>query len=363
MPCDAAGDDRSRGRADAGPSGRRVLASSARRRHRGRVFASSDCRRWARGPASGRGGRRRLATRLDLLVKPPRAPSCGRRRCDTTRRRGSSSRPGSRAPRPAPSPAAADCAVTRRARMVEPPLSIRAIPEDAIGWCRARRLGRRPRPHATSTEASSHPEHPPTRHHRLRLCLAQRSGACATLAVSLTELHDPGAGRRRVPRRRPPRAFCLSVPGAVRRGFLRPPMSAEAVARMIELRAQGLGFKRIARAVGCAPITVPRYPRTESRSGAPCWGRHSGSDHDPGGIRFPRFTQIRHLCSHKRHRPYRQPVHKKNTPPGLGSPSNAHNNDTKSSTDERSGSNPAAALSRLHSCVSSLPGRSSRSAR
>lgn len=45
----------------------------------------------------------------------------------------------------------------------------------------------------------------------------------------------------------------------VRRGFLRPPMSVEAVARMVELRAQGLGFKRIARAVGCAPITVSRY--------------------------------------------------------------------------------------------------------
>ena len=48
----------------------------------------------------------------------------------------------------------------------------------------------------------------------------------------------------------------------VRRGFLRPPMSAEAVARMVELRAQGLGFKRIARAVGCAPITVSRYLRS-----------------------------------------------------------------------------------------------------
>ncbi len=48
----------------------------------------------------------------------------------------------------------------------------------------------------------------------------------------------------------------------VRRGFLRPPMSTEAVARMVELRAQGLGFKRIARAVGCAPITVSRYLRS-----------------------------------------------------------------------------------------------------
>ena len=48
----------------------------------------------------------------------------------------------------------------------------------------------------------------------------------------------------------------------VRRGFLRPPMSAEAVARMVELRAQGLGFGRIARAVGCARITVSRYLRS-----------------------------------------------------------------------------------------------------
>ena len=53
----------------------------------------------------------------------------------------------------------------------------------------------------------------------------------------------------------------------VRRGFLRPPMSAEAVSRMVELRAQGLGFKRIARAVGCAPITVSRYLRSFEEEG------------------------------------------------------------------------------------------------
>ena len=53
----------------------------------------------------------------------------------------------------------------------------------------------------------------------------------------------------------------------VRRGFLRPPMSAEAVARMVELRAEGLGFKRIARAVGCAPITVSRYLRSFEEEG------------------------------------------------------------------------------------------------
>ena len=54
----------------------------------------------------------------------------------------------------------------------------------------------------------------------------------------------------------------------VRRGFLRPPMSAEAVARMVELRAQGLSFKRIARAIGCARITVSRYLRTFEEEGS-----------------------------------------------------------------------------------------------
>ena len=53
----------------------------------------------------------------------------------------------------------------------------------------------------------------------------------------------------------------------VRRGFLRPPMSAEAVARMVELRAHGLGFGRIARAIGCAQITVSRYLRSFEEEG------------------------------------------------------------------------------------------------
>ena len=43
--------------------------------------------------------------------------------------------------------------------------------------------------------------------------------------------------------------------------------SAEAVARMVELRARGLGFKRIARAIGCAPITVSRYLRSFEEEG------------------------------------------------------------------------------------------------
>ena len=53
----------------------------------------------------------------------------------------------------------------------------------------------------------------------------------------------------------------------VRRGFLHPPMSTEAVARMVELRAQGLGFGRIARAIGCARITVSRYLRSFEEEG------------------------------------------------------------------------------------------------
>lgn len=64
----------------------------------------------------------------------------------------------------------------------------------------------------------------------------------------------PGVADRKVLRRR--------GRVTVRRGFLHPPMSTEAVARMVELRAQGLGFKRIARAVGCARITVSRYLRS-----------------------------------------------------------------------------------------------------
>ena len=54
----------------------------------------------------------------------------------------------------------------------------------------------------------------------------------------------------------------------VRRGFLHPPMSTEAVARMVELRAQGLGFGRIARAIGCARITVSRYLRSFEEEGS-----------------------------------------------------------------------------------------------
>ena len=46
-------------------------------------------------------------------------------------------------------------------------------------------------------------------------------------------------------------------------------MSAEAVARMVELRAQGLGFGfgRIALAIGCGRITVSRYLRSFEEEG------------------------------------------------------------------------------------------------
>ena len=72
--------------------------------------------------------------------------------------------------------------------------------------------------------------------------------------VELDERSMPAVADREVLRRR--------GRVTVRRGFLRPPMSVEAVARMVELRAQGLGFGRIARAIGCARITVSRYLRS-----------------------------------------------------------------------------------------------------
>ena len=61
----------------------------------------------------------------------------------------------------------------------------------------------------------------------------------------------------------------LRRPGRVkiRRGFLRPPISAEAVARMVELRAQGLGFGHTAKAISCARITVSGYMRSFEEEG------------------------------------------------------------------------------------------------
>ena len=45
-------------------------------------------------------------------------------------------------------------------------------------------------------------------------------------------------------------------------GLLDQMPDPEPVARMVEHRAQGLGFGRIARAIGCARITVSRYLRS-----------------------------------------------------------------------------------------------------
>ena len=56
----------------------------------------------------------------------------------------------------------------------------------------------------------------------------------------------------------------LRRPGRVssRRGFFRPPLSVDTVARIFELRDQGLSFKKIAKALGIAAWTVSRYVRS-----------------------------------------------------------------------------------------------------
>ena len=56
----------------------------------------------------------------------------------------------------------------------------------------------------------------------------------------------------------------LRRPGRVssRRGFFRPPLSVGTVARIFELRDQGLSFKKIAKALGIAAWTVSRYVRS-----------------------------------------------------------------------------------------------------
>ena len=47
-----------------------------------------------------------------------------------------------------------------------------------------------------------------------------------------------------------------------RRGYLRPPLPVETVARIVELRAAGLSFKKIGKALGIAAWTVSRYVRS-----------------------------------------------------------------------------------------------------
>ena len=56
----------------------------------------------------------------------------------------------------------------------------------------------------------------------------------------------------------------LRRPGRVssRRGFLRPPLPVDTVARIVELRAAGLSFKKIGKALGIAAWTVSRYVRS-----------------------------------------------------------------------------------------------------
>ena len=53
-------------------------------------------------------------------------------------------------------------------------------------------------------------------------------------------------------------------PGRVssRRGFFRPPLPVDTVARIFELRDQGLSFKKIGKALGIAAWTVSRYVRS-----------------------------------------------------------------------------------------------------
>ena len=48
----------------------------------------------------------------------------------------------------------------------------------------------------------------------------------------------------------------------IRRGYLRPPLSVGIVARIVELRGEGLSFKKIAKALGIAAWTVSRYVRS-----------------------------------------------------------------------------------------------------
>ena len=47
-----------------------------------------------------------------------------------------------------------------------------------------------------------------------------------------------------------------------RRGYLRPPLPVDTVARIVELRGEGLSFKKIGKALGIAAWTVSRYVRS-----------------------------------------------------------------------------------------------------
>ena len=56
----------------------------------------------------------------------------------------------------------------------------------------------------------------------------------------------------------------LRRPGRVssRRGFFRPPLTVDTVARIFELRNEGFSFKKIGKALGIAAWTVSRYVRS-----------------------------------------------------------------------------------------------------
>ena len=49
---------------------------------------------------------------------------------------------------------------------------------------------------------------------------------------------------------------------SVRRGHLHPPFPVDTVARIVELRGEGLSFKKIGKALGIATWTVSRYVRS-----------------------------------------------------------------------------------------------------
>ena len=61
----------------------------------------------------------------------------------------------------------------------------------------------------------------------------------------------------------------LRRPGRVSsgRGYLRPPLPVDTVARIVELRDEGISFKKIGRALGIAAWTVSRYVRSFEEEG------------------------------------------------------------------------------------------------
>ena len=61
----------------------------------------------------------------------------------------------------------------------------------------------------------------------------------------------------------------LRRPGRVssRRGFFPPPLPVDIVARIVELRGEGLSFKKIGKALGIAAWSVSRYVRSFEERG------------------------------------------------------------------------------------------------